>query len=161
MNNPFSWEYVTTAPGPDDVFDVFGVVCLVIFGVGFLVSLVLSNDGARRYVSHPLKRRLLKRVGGIGTAVCGAGLFFFGVRALQINPFGFALPIWLWLCLLALAALLVYAAYYARVVLPGQLRAYEQQQVKQRYLRPAMSGGSGRARSAPGRAARSPRRRRA
>ena len=140
MNNPFSWEYMTTAPGTDDVLDIFGIVCLVIFGVGFLVSVLLFNDRAKRFVQHPLKRRLLRRAGGIGTAVFGAGLFFFGIRALQINPFTFGLSIWLWLCLLAALVMVGYFWYYARRVYPNELRAYEQHQIKHRDLRPATAG---------------------
>ena len=161
MNNPFSWEYMTTAPGTDDVLDIFGIVCLVIFGVGFLVSVLLSNDRAKRFVQHPLKRRLLRRAGGIGTAVFGAGLFFFGIRALQINPFTFGLSIWLWLCVLAALVMAGYFWYYARRVYPNQLRAYEQHQVKQRYLRPATAGIGAGSRPMPARAARPARRRRA
>ncbi len=157
MNNPFTWKYMTTAPATADVFDVFGIVCLTIFVLGFVGSLILSNDGGRRFARHPLTRRLLRRAGGLGTAIFGAGLFFFGIRALNIRLFTFELPIWLWLTLLVAVAAVVYFAYYARRVLPGQMRAFEQHRLKQRYLRP--TAPSSRTRPAP--APRATRRRRA
>jgi hypothetical protein len=39
--------------------------------------------------------------------VFGTGLFFFLIRLLQINPFTFGEPIWMWLSLLAVAILFV------------------------------------------------------
>ncbi len=81
MNNPFTWEYLTTAPATEDVFDVFGIVCLTIFVLGFVGSLILSNDGGRRFARHPLTRRLLRRAGGMGTAIFGAGLFYMLTRS--------------------------------------------------------------------------------
>ena len=159
MNNPFSWEYMTTAVGTEDVFDLFGTVCLVLFAVGFLVALYLYNDGGRRLTPHPLKRRLLRRAGAIATGVCGAGLFFFGIRALQFPFLTFELPIWLWLTLLTALVMVGYFVYYARRVLPGQHRAYEQHQIKQRYLRPGAARVAANPRPAPARSSRAARRR--
>lgn len=157
MNNPFTWDYLTTAPATEDVFDAFGIVCLVIFVVGFVASLLLSNDAGRRIVGHPLKRRWLRRIGGVGSAIFGAGIFFFGIRALNFPLFTFERPIWLLLTLLAAIAAAAYFWWTARTALPGQLRAYEQQQVKQRYLRPTAPG----ARPRPVPPSRAARRRRA
>lgn len=156
MNNPFSWDYLTTAPATDDVFDVFGTACLVLFVVGFVASLLLSNDVGRRFVRHPVRRRLLRRIGGAGTAIFGAGIFFFGIRALNFPLFTFERPIWLLLTLLVAVAAAIYFWRVARTRLPAQMRAFEQQQVKQRYLRP--TAPSSRQRPVPAsRAARRPR----
>jgi threonine/homoserine/homoserine lactone efflux protein len=158
MSNPLSWGYMTTPPGPGKVFDTFGIAFLIVFGLGFLVSLILTNDGARSFVKHPVARRVIRRFAGIGVTIFGAGLFFFGIRILEINPFTFGLPIWLWLCVLAALVMLLYFVYYARRVYPSQRQAYERHQVKQRYLRP--TAGAGTLRAAPSRASRPARRRR-
>ena len=137
MDNPFSWDYMTTVPDTDQVFGPFAVVYLILFGLGFLVSVFLYNDGARRYIDHSLKRRILRRGAGIAMIVFGAGLFFFGIRVLQINPFTFGMRIWLWLSFLAALIMAAYFAYYLRVKYPPQLRAYEERRRKQQYLRPS------------------------
>ncbi|MBA3643555.1 MAG: hypothetical protein H0W59_05755 [Chloroflexia bacterium] len=159
MTNPFSWEYLTTLPEPEEVFDPFGIACLVIFGLGFLVAIVLYNDGGRRFIEHPVHRRLLRKVGGIGTILFGLGLFFFGVRALQINPFTFGLPLWLWLSLLAVVGLLLYAAFYLRTIAPAEIQRFEQLRLKQRYLRPVAASATTR-RPSSARTSRATRRRR-
>ena len=142
MNNPFTWDYLTTAPAAADVFDLFGVVFLLVFAIGFLVALYLANAGASRVAGHPVARRTVRRLAGIATFVFGAGLFFFGVRALGIDPFTFGRPIWLWLCVIAAITLVAYCFYYLRTVYPEQLRAHERQQIKQRYLRPAATAST-------------------
>ncbi len=139
MDNPFSWDYLSTRVESNEVFGPFAVVYLVLFGLGFLVSVFLYNDGARHYVRHGLKLRTIRRGAGIATVVFGTGLFFFGIRMLQIDPFYLGRRIWLYLCLLALVAMAAAFVYYLRTVYPRQLRSYEERKLKQRYLRPAAS----------------------
>jgi hypothetical protein len=141
MEYPFTWEYMRTVPGTNEVFGPLAVIYLIVFGLGFVLSVFLYNDGARRYIDHPLKRRVLRRGAGIATAVFGAGLFFFGIRVLQIDPFTFGRRLWLWLSALAALIMAIYFLYYVRVIYPGRLRVYEEQQRKQSYIRP--TGGSG------------------
>lgn len=160
MNNPFSWEYLNTALAAEDVFDLFGVLFLIVFGLGFVVALYLSNAGAFRIATHPVARRGVRRCAGIGTVVFGTGLFFFGVRALGIDPFTFGRPIWLWLCVIAAITWASYCFYYARTIYPEQRQTHERQQVKQRYLRPAAAGSAASLRQAATRPARPTRRRR-
>ena len=147
MDNPLSWDSLTSTAGTDEVFNPFGITFLVLFGVGFLVSLFLYNDGARRYTEHSLKRRVLRRGASIASTVFGIGLFFFGIRALQIDPLGLGMRLWLWLSLLAVIVMFVYFYYYLRTAYRSELRAYEDRRLKQRYLRPvaATAGGPGRA----------------
>ena len=159
MDNPFTWDYMTTPRDVDQVFDIFGVAFLVVFGLGFLASLILYNNRAGRLSQHPIARRALRRVAAIGTGVFGAGLFFFGIRALQINPFTFGLPLWMWLSVLAALVMAGYAVYYARTVYPAQRQAYEQHRLKQQYLRPAAAARGSARRGLPARAARPARRR--
>ena len=149
MDNPFSWDSLTSVPTTDEVFNPFGIVFLIVFSLGFLVSIFLYNDGARRHIGHSVKRRMLRRGAGIAMTVFGIGLFFFGIRVLQINPFGFGLRIWLWLSVLAAILMIVYFVYYWRTVYPSELQAYEERRLKQQYLRPT-AGGRARRRAAAG-----------
>jgi hypothetical protein len=115
---------------------------LALFGIGFVVAVLLTGESARRVASHPMTRRMVRRDARIALWIFGAGLFFFGVRALGINPFSFGAPIWLWLCLLALVVAVAYFVVYARRVLPGQVEAFEQEQRKRRYLKPGRKAGA-------------------
>ena len=144
MRNPFTWERLTTPPLTDEVFDPASWLYLAFFGFGFLAAAWLSGTGAERVARHPVTRRMLRRDGAISLWVFGAGLFFFGVRALGINPFSFGAPIWLWLCLALLIVLVGYFLVYARRTYPRQLQGYEQQRAKQQYLKPSGKGAGSR-----------------
>src|SRR5579884_1708089 len=144
MDNPFSWSYITSMPGPNDVFDVFGIVFLAFFSVGFLASIFFYNDGARLITRHTVKRRTMRRGSGIAMAVFAIGLFFFGIRILQINPLSFGLSLWLWLSLLAALAMLAYFAYYLRTVYKEELHEYDQRKHHERNLAAAAASIGGR-----------------
>ena len=143
MDNPFSWDYLTTVPGTNEVFGPFAIVFLVLFGLGFLAALFFYNDGARRYGTHSFKRKTIRRGSSIAMTVFGIGLFFFAIRVLQINPFGFGMRLWLWLSLVAAVGMLMYFMYYLRTAYRQGLRAYEERRRKQHVLRPAavIAGG--------------------
>ncbi|HEU5430435.1 MAG TPA: hypothetical protein VFU81_02165 [Thermomicrobiales bacterium] len=129
------WEALTTPAGAADVFSPLADVFLAIFCAGFVVAIVLYNGGTRKIAVHPMIRRTLRRYAGWGIAIFGAGLFFFGVRALQINPFTFGMPIWLWLCALAAVILIAWAAFDLVALTPQRIRAWEQSRLKREYLR--------------------------
>lgn len=137
MDNPFSWDSLTRTPAAADVFSVPAIIFFVVFAIGFVGAAFLTNQGAGRLASHPVKRRAIQHCAGIALYVFGAGLFFFGVRALNINPFSFGSPIWLWLSVLAVIVLVGYCYRYWKVTYPARRRSYEQRQLKQQYLRPA------------------------
>lgn len=152
------WDALSTPAGVADVFSPLADIFLAVFCLGFIASILLYNGGARRAASHPMTRRALRRAAGWGIAIFGAGLFFFGVRALQINPFGFGMPLWLWLCALAAVALVVWTAYDLLALAPSRIQAYEQARLKQQYLRrgatpDSVRGSAAKASSKPSRGA--------
>lgn len=136
MSNPFTWDNLTQTPAAADVFSLPAMVFFVVFALGFVASAFLANQGARRFASHPVKRRGIQHCANIALYIFGAGLFFFGVRALNINPFSFGTPIWLWLSLVALVVLVIYCVRYWRTTYPTRLELYEARQLKQQYLKP-------------------------
>lgn len=111
MDNPFSWDYLTTTPGSNEVFGAFAIGFLIIFLTGFVVSFVAYAGWGDRIVKDPLWRRMMHRWAGWALALFSTGLFFFLIRILQINPFTFGQRIWLYLSLLALAAFVGWCIY--------------------------------------------------
>jgi ABC-type transport system involved in multi-copper enzyme maturation permease subunit len=100
MDNPFSGNYLRTVPGPGEVFGPFAIAFVVVFAIGFLASVALYNGLGRGVFPNSVMFRMARKWGGWGVVVFGLGLFFFAIRALQINPFGFGRRAWLWICIL-------------------------------------------------------------
>jgi hypothetical protein len=135
MDNPFDWAYLTTVPGPNEVFGPFSTVYLIVFLIGFAVSVLLYNGVGRKQFPNPVLFNMARRWGGIGVVVFGLGLFFFGIRALQINPFTFGMRIWLWLSLLGLLAMLGYIVWDYRSRYTQLYRGYQEQLRREQYMR--------------------------
>ncbi len=148
MDNPFSWDYLTTVPGPNEVFGPFAVIFLIVFGIGFTISTAIYSGWGRYFISDPVLRRMARRWSGWAMTLFGLGLFFFAIRWLQINPLSFGMRIWLWLSWLALLAFALVIGWDIRKNYPAQKAAYEELQRKQQYLRPAAAGASAAGRSA-------------
>ena len=97
MPNPFSWDYLNTVPPNNDVVDAWTIICLFVFVVGFLLSgLVFFRPGL-----PPLRGRFaritIQNAAAAGSWIFGAGVFFFLVQLLQIDPFTFGRRIWMFL----------------------------------------------------------------
>jgi hypothetical protein len=91
---PF-WTWLSTAPAKGEVLDLFAALCLLLFAPGFVLSAYFVGPGADRLGKDPVQLAGIKHWASIGVWVFGTGLFFFGVRILQINPLSFGAPIWL------------------------------------------------------------------
>ena len=102
MENPFSWDYLTTVPGTDEVFGIwstlFFVICAITLVAGFLLYLRPQVMWSRRL----MRIRSAQRWGSVLLWTSLLGFFFFVVGWLQINPFTFGERIWLLITLLAL-----------------------------------------------------------
>ncbi len=82
-----------------------------------------EGDGLVRLLPHPEVRRVLAGYAPMSAALFGSGLFFFGVRALQIDPLRFAAPIWLVLSLVAVTSYLAYVGSRLRREVPTGITA--------------------------------------
>ena len=143
MDNPFSWDYLTTVPGPNEVFGPFSVTFLIVFTIGFLVSLVVYNGWAKRWFHDPVLHRMAKRWAGMGLILFTIGLLLFLIRWLQIDPFSLGMRLWMWLAWVGLIAWLGYILYdYKRHYTDLRL-AYEQQQQRRELSRPMTKQGRG------------------
>lgn len=142
MDNPFSWDYLTTRPGENEVFGPFAVLYLIAFAIGFIGSIVVYNGGAKRLFPNPVLHRMARRWSAFAMTVFGLGLFFFAIRALQISLLTFEMRIWMWLCILAVGVLAAYIVYDYSRTYASAMKAYEEQKRKKQYLRPAASGAT-------------------
>jgi hypothetical protein len=113
MPNPFDWDYLTTPPASDDILDAWTIIFLAVFLVGFVVAAYVYYRPWTRPFGRIFRRRAVMKWCNIAMWIFGAGLFFFLIRLLQINPLTFGEPIWLWLSFLAALALLAWVGYAA------------------------------------------------
>ena len=102
------WNTLTSVPEAGDVFNVFAVVSMVIFGVVFLASAIYSARPWTPPLGDVYSRRFIRRSATMLGWVAGVGLFFLIIRLLQINPITLGLPIWTLLTLLVLGAAIIY-----------------------------------------------------
>jgi len=147
MDNPFSWDYLTTTPGSNEVFGPFAVVYLIVFAIGFVASVAIYSNGGKGIIRDPVLRRIARRWSGWASTVFGLGLFFFAIRWLQINPLSFGDRIWLWISLLMLLVLAGLIANDVRKNYSAYKLDYEERRRKQQYLRPAAAGAGATPRS--------------
>ncbi len=89
------WTWLSTPPGKNEVLDPFGVFCLLLFVPGFVGSAYLTGPGVDRLAKDPIQLAGIRYWASIGLWLFGAGLFFLGGRAMQINPLSFGEPKWL------------------------------------------------------------------
>ena len=136
MDNPVSWDYLSTVPGPNEVFGPLAIMYLAVFVAGFIVSLVIYNNYGRGLFANPVMFRLFRKWSGWALVVFGSGLFFFLIRALQINPFTFAMRFWMWVTMLGLAVVLVLLAIDYRRHYAADLATWESRKERDKYLKP-------------------------
>ncbi len=142
MDNPFSWDYLTTRPGENEVFGPFAVLYLTMFGLGFIASIIVYNGAARKLFPNPVLHKMARRWSAFLVTIFGFGLFFFGIRALQITLLTFEMRIWMWLCIFALFAVGAFMIYEYQQKYTGAMKAFEEQKRKQQYMRTAAAGAT-------------------
>lgn len=136
MDNPISWDYLSTVPGPNEVFGPLAILYLVAFIAGFALSLVFYNNQGRKLFPNPVMFRLVRRWAGWAAVVFGAGIFFFLIRALQINPFTFAMRFWMWATVLALMAIAALLAVDIKRRYKADVAEWQSRKQREEYLRP-------------------------
>jgi hypothetical protein len=87
--------WLVTTSSASVVLGPFGLLYLVIFSLGFVVTAYIAGPVADRLRSDPARASLLSQRAKMGMNVFGAGLFFLGMRTLQIDALPFGWPIWL------------------------------------------------------------------
>ena len=102
MENPFSWDYLTSVPRSGEIFDLWSTALLVFFAVAELAGFVLYSRPQILWSRRMLRVPSSRRWGSIFLWIASLGFFFFIVRWLQINPFTFGERIWLFVMFLVL-----------------------------------------------------------
>jgi hypothetical protein len=111
MPNPFSWDYLNTVPPSNNVVDAWSIIMLIVFAGGFLLSSLAFYKPGIPPIRGLFGRKSIEFAAGIGLWIFGAGLFFFLVQLLQIDPFTFGRRIWMFLTLIAAIAFIAVVAY--------------------------------------------------
>jgi len=118
------WIWLSTPPAMGEVIDAFGLFSLLLFAPGFMISAYLAGPGAGRIANDPVQLTGIRYCASIGLWVFGTGLFFFGVRVLQINPLSFGEPKWLVGSIVAVIFATVRCVEWWRSDYPVELRRH-------------------------------------
>jgi hypothetical protein len=103
--------WLLTPPPFNDVLDPFGSVFLIVFATGFVVCAYATRPEAIAGALDGGNRGRRTRCANAGVGIFGAGLFFFAIRALQLEDLPFGAPIWM------VAAAVVAALFVIRCAL--------------------------------------------
>jgi hypothetical protein len=114
---------------------------LVVFAGGFIVSLMVYNNQGRKLFPNPIMFRLVRRWAGWTSVIFGAGIFFFLIRALQINPFTFAMRFWMWVTVLALFAVFTLLLIDIKRRYRPELADWQSRKQRSQYLQPLATVG--------------------
>lgn len=126
MENPFSWDYLTSAPQSGEIFGPWSTLFLVFCAVGLIVGFLLNTRPQMLWTRRLMRVASARRWGSVLMWIFSIGMFFFIVRWLQINPFTFGNRIWLYLTAMAAIiaiALMVVQIRYEAVALETERRA--------------------------------------
>jgi hypothetical protein len=114
MPNPLSPSYIIVASVAFGPFEWgFLLLQFIVAGMGVYFAFKRSDSNA-------LRKQLVSKLGMALLIVGGIGIVVGGLRLGNVTAF--AQPFWWYLVLVAEIAVAGYAAYYARVVYPSQLR---------------------------------------
>jgi hypothetical protein len=139
LDNPISWDYLSTVPGPNEVFGPLAILYLIVFVAGFIVSLAIYNNQGKKLFPNPIMFRLVRRWAGWTSVIFGAGIFFFLIRAIQINPFTFAMRFWMWVTVLALVGIVGLLLIDIKRRYHPELADWNNRKQRDQYLRPLAS----------------------
>jgi hypothetical protein len=123
------WDYLTSAPEPDEVFGPFSTVYLLICAVGLVVAFLLYSRPGILWSRHLMRISTTRRWATIFIWIFSLGFMFFIIGWLQINPFTLGNRIWLVLTLIAAAIAAVLLILEMRVetaVLSQEQQAYRE-----------------------------------
>lgn len=93
----------------------FALFCLA----GFVAAVLLTRPDAAGVAARYGEPAVVRRRANVFSWLFGAGLFFLGVRLLQVNPLAFAAPIWLLACLVAIVGFAIRSARSPRIANGG------------------------------------------
>lgn len=143
MQNPFSWSYLTAPTYKTPVWGPLSIAFLVVSGILLVGSIYFYYDPFGFSKKTKPLRHVVEMVSSTVGILAVCGLFFFLLRALQVNVFSLEKRIWIYLVALGYIIAAGYLTYFLWVAYPPKRQAIEAYRLKQRYIAPAIAGGSG------------------
>ncbi len=125
--NPTQWFY-DPRPGPPPTFYL---IVGDLFGLLLIAAVALYVVAPRLVNGHRLRTQFVRRLATALGCVGAAGGFWGLARALGWPLL--AKPLWLWLTLLALAAVVGYASYFWRTRYAAELSAWDERERRRRW----------------------------
>jgi len=95
MSDLLSWNFLTSAPPKTDVLSNAAILFAIVFAGGFLLSSIVAYRPRTPFVARYFRRKQVSRAASISMWVFGAGLFFFLIRLMQIDPITLGNRIWM------------------------------------------------------------------
>lgn len=117
-------------------------VLVGIYAVGLGASASYFLKIRLRFGEHAYRLAVARRVGLAGGILCALGLIFVGLRFWGV-PY-LSLRLWVYMVTIGTVGLGAFLVYYFLRMYPVSLRAYDEEQLRQRYLpRPKAKAVSG------------------
>ncbi|HVX31475.1 MAG TPA: hypothetical protein VHA53_13425 [Nitrolancea sp.] len=142
MQNPFDWDYLTAPLFKTPTWGPFSIAFVALFGIGLVGTIILYNGWIRPIRRNRLLDPIVRRYSAILMPIFAIGLFFFAFRVLRVSAFNLYMRVWVYLCFLAVVAVVAYLIFYLKTEYPRQVANRKAQQTKQRYLVPSPSASS-------------------
>ena len=108
VDNLRAW--LLTPPTINDIFDPFGMVFLVVFAIGFVACAYAARPSSASPLGDAPATVRGTRWTNAGLGIFTAGLFFFGIRAFQIEDLPFGARIWMVVSALVAAPFVIHCA---------------------------------------------------
>ncbi len=125
---PTQW---TQVPFEDEMKSPLAFGFLIVFAIGFVVSLALYLRPPAAWKSHPIKRTFAARYTTWAMWAFGFGLVFYLFQLMGLPFLGWR--VWAWISIVLVVATLAAIAYNWSTQYGAQIKAYEAQQAKRYY----------------------------
>src|SRR3954469_24676665 len=96
------WDWLLTPPASGDVLNPVSAAYVGVFLVGFVVSAYKLRVESIPHAEGDATEDRILPCARLSVRIFGAGLVFFAVRALQIDPLLLGAPIWMVAAVIAL-----------------------------------------------------------
>lgn len=133
MENPFSWDYLTTPLREMPTFGPFSLAFFVLFVLTFVFSAVVYFTGGGRFVSNQILRNAVDKAAQIMMWLTATGLFFFAWRLMRIDFGTLYMRFWSYLFLLLYVGAIGYFIYWYRTTYRAQLDRVEEEKLRREY----------------------------
>lgn len=133
MDNPFSWDYLTTPLREMPTFGPFSLAFFVLFVLTFLFSAFLYATADRRFATNHILRDGIRTGTQIMMWLTGIGLFFFSWRLMRIDFGTLYMRIWSYLFMLAYVGVVGYFVYWFRTTYRERLSEIDREVTSRRY----------------------------